>query len=402
MGLPRKRRYYKLTERVCQQAGPGWHGDGFGLYLDVRPSGSRAFVQRLVIDGRRRDLGLGGFPVTSLRAAREKAMEHLRLRNRGVDPVAHRGRQSGAPTVRELLEVVIKARKSSWRGALTEASWRRDFERHVFPAVGSVPVDRVSVRDVSRIVEPHWRGKGSPGCSVRQRLDVLFRRAVVLKYRTDNPAHELLDLLSDMRREPDHRPSLPHDELRSALEALRASSAPEVVKDVLVFLVLTAARLSEATGALWSEITFDKSMWSIPGLRMKAGHNHDVPLSMQALEVLQRVRVPGDPFVFRFRRPDGKLGPVSGESLNYWMHKLQLRDSDGRQAVVHGFRSSFRSWNLEVERAPGEVAEAALAHRGSAIVRAYLRDGPLFNVRVQVMQAWADYVLPRSSRGFSR
>lgn len=237
------------------------------------------------------------------------------------------------------------------------------------------------------------------GYLVRQRLDVLFRRAVVLKYRSDNPAHQLLDVLHAVRREAEHQPSLPHSQVRSALEDLRASSAPDVVKDVLVFIVLTAARLSEATGATWSEIKVEKSLWSVPASRMKGGHAHDVPLSLQALSILRRVRNHGDPaFVFRFRSSDGNTRPVSGESLNYWMRKLGLCDNAGRRAVVHGFRASFRSWALEVARAPGEAAEAALAHRGTATVRAYLRDGPLFDSRIDLMQAWGDYVDPRPSR----
>lgn len=395
MARHRKRQYFKLTERDCHKARPGRYGDGLGLYLDVRPSGGRAFVHRIVVNGRRRDIGLGGFPAVTLDKAREAALENLRLRRRGL---AHRIGKKTVPTVRELLPKVINLRKRSWRGSETEASWARDFKRYVFPLVGDIPVDRITIAQVNRIVEPHWHGRGSPGYLVRQRLDVLFRHAVVLKHRSDNPAHELLDLLPAMRREPAHHPSLPHVQLRSALEVLRASSAPAVVQEVLVFLVLTAARLSEATGALWSEIDFNKSVWNVPGSRMKAGHDHAVPLSMQAIEVLHRVRVPGDPFVFRFRRRDGKLGPVSGESLRYWMRKHELRDSDGQQAVVHGFRASFVSWNLQVGRAPGEAAEAALAHRGSPTFRAYLRDGPLFEVRVALMQTWADYVLPRAAR----
>lgn len=393
----RKRPYFKLSERDCHNAGPGRHGDGLGLYLDVRPAGSRAFLHRIVINGVRRDIGLGPFPTVTLDAAREAVLENLRLRRQGGDPLAHR-RQKSAPTVEEFLPRVINLRKSTWRGANTEASWLRDFKNHVFPSVGNVPVDRVTIEDVARIVEPHWKGRNSAGCIVRQRLDVLFRHAVVLKYRPDNPAHELLDLLPAVRRDPPHRASVPHAQLRSALEVVRASSAPEVVKDVLAFIVLTSVRLSEATGALWSEIHFDKAMWSIPGPRMKAGYDHDVPLSTQAIEILRRVRVFGNPSVFRFRRRDGNLGRVSGESLNYWIRKLKLRDSDNKQAVVHGFRASFRSWNLQVGGAPGEAAEAALAHRGSPTVRAYLRDGPLFDVRIALMQAWADYVLPRSSR----
>ena len=99
--------------------------------------------------------------------------------------------------------------------------------------------------------------------------------------------------------------------------------------------------------------------------------------------------------------PDGRMeswARVRSQTLNYWLRKLELRDSDNKQAVVHGFRASFRSWNLQDGRVPGEAAEAALAHRGSPTVRAYLRDGPLFDVRVGLMQNWADYVLPSSSR----
>lgn len=393
-----KRRVFRLTERVCQQARPGKHGDGFGLFLHVRRNGGRAFVHRIVVNGRRVDIGIGPFPIVTLAQAREAVLENHRLKRQGIDPLVHRRQKSGAPTVPELLEKVIEARKPSWRGAQTEASWRRCFKQYVFPVVGDTPVDRVTIKDVTRIVEPHWQGRGSAGYLVRQRLDVLFRRAVVLRYRSDNPAHELLDVLTAMRREPAHHPSLPHPLVRSALEDLRASSAPDVVKDVLVFIVLTAARLSEATGALWSEINSDNAIWSLPASRMKAGHKHDVPLSTQALSILHRLRDHGDPaFVFRFRASDGKARPVSGESLNYWMRKLELRDNDGRRAVVHGFRASFRSWALEVAQAPSEAAEAALAHRGTATGRAYLRDGPLFDARVDLMQAWADYVDPRCS-----
>ena len=402
MDRPLKRRLYRLTPRVCHQLRPGRHGDGFGLYLDVRPTGTRAFVHRIVINGRRRDIGLGPFPVVTLAEAREAALENLRLRRQGVDPLAHRLRKRGAPTVRELLEKVIEARERSWRGAQTQASWRRCFKRcfkqYVFPSVGDTPVDRVTIEDVTRIVEPHWHGRGSAGYLVRQRLDVLFRHAVLLKHRAENPAHQLLDVLLPVQREPAHHPSLPHVQVRSALAALRASSAPEGVKDILPFIILTAARLSEATGAVWSEVDFGKCMWGVPAPRMKAGHPHHVPLALQALSLLHRVRHHGDPvFVFRFRSSDGKTRPVSGESLNYWLRRLGVRDSDGRWTVVHGFRSSFRSWALEVAHAPGEAAEAALAHRGTATVRAYLRDGPLFNARVDLMQTWADYVDPRPS-----
>ena len=320
-----KRRVYRLTERVCQQARPGKHGDGFGLYLRVRRNGSRAFVQRLVVNGRRVDIGLGPFPIVTWPTPRPGSGESA-TQTSGHRPAGPSSSEEGSANRPRAPRQGHRGAERSWRGAQTEASWRRCFQQYVFPVAGDTPVDLVTIEQVTRIVEPHWQGRGSAGYLVRQRLDVLFRRAVVLKYRSDNPAHQLLDVLAAVRREPAHHPSVPHPQVRSALEDLRASSAPEVVKDVLVFIVLTAARLSEATGALWSEIDGDKAIWSLPAARMKAGHKHDVPLSAQALSILHRVRAHGDPaFVFRFRASNGKARPVSGESL-------ELLDAQARAA----------------------------------------------------------------------
>ena len=187
---------------------------------------------------------------------------------------------------------------------------------------------------------------------------------------------------------------------RAAMEALRASSAPEVVKDVLLFIVLTAARLSEATGAVWSEIHFDDRVWTLSPDRMKAGREHEVPLSAQAIELLRRRQREGQPgpFVFRFRSSRGRLRPVTGESLNYWLRKLDLRDSQHRPVVTHGFRTTFRVWTVEVDDASSAVGEAALAHLPSSRTEAAYRRTKAFDKRQGLMQRWADYVVPLSSR----
>ena len=158
-----KRFFHRLTDRVCRQAGPGRHADGCGLYLDVRPSGSRAFVQRIVVNGRRCDNGLGGYPVTTLAKAREKGMDNLRVRDEGGDPLALRREKKRVPVLSELLETVINVRRPSWRGSQTDASWRRSFTRYVFPIVGDIPIDKVTIKHLTKIVEPHWLGRGSAG-----------------------------------------------------------------------------------------------------------------------------------------------------------------------------------------------------------------------------------------------
>ena len=182
------------------------------------------------------------------------------------------------------------------------------------------------------------------------------------------------------------------------MEVFRASSAPEVVKDLLFFIVLTAARLAEGVEATWSEIDFDDSVWTLSKDRMKAGRQHEVPLSFQALEILRRVRAQGhpDPFIFRFRPSHGRARPVTGESLIYWLHKFGLRDSANRLVVTHGFRTTFCVWAAEVDSAEELVSEAALAHGPKSRTQAAYRRTTVFDKRVGLMQRWADYVVPRS------
>ena len=350
-----KYQHGRLTDRVVRQARPGRHGDGHGLHLYVRPSGTRSWVQRLVVDGVRLDRGLGAYPLVTLAEARAAALENRCVARSGGDPFASRVRKA-VPTLREVAEQVIAAGRPSWTGAHTELDWRRGLDKFVFPRLGDRRVDQVTLEDVIAVVQPEWNGRGSTGYLLRQRIDAILRWAVVKKYRLDNPAQQALDLLPKVRREPDHRPSLSYTKVAAAMTALRASSAPAVIKDLVLFIVLTAARLSEATKAPWSEIDFDDRVWSLPAGRMKAGRKHDVPLSGQALDLLQHVRGRGEfgPFVFCLRSSRGRLRPVTGETLNYWLRKLDLRDSEDRFVVTHGFgrRRRARSRDLPfVDRA---------------------------------------------------
>ena len=387
----------RLTERSVRTVGPGRHGDGHGLYLFVRPSGTRSWVQRIVIGGQRYDLGLGGHPLVSLDDARDVAFKNRRVARSGGDPRASRPGRA-APTLRVVLEQVIASRRPGWRGSQTEPDWRRSFDKYIFPRLGDVRVDQVTLDDVIAVVQPYWKGRGSTGYLLRQRFDAVLRWAEAKKYRLGNPANQALELLTKVHREPDHLASLSHTKVRAAMEALRASSAPEVVKDLLLSIVLTAARLSEAANACWSEIDFHDFVWTLSKERMKAGREHQVPLSVQALEILRRMRDQGhpDPFVFRFRPSHGPGRPVTGESLNYWLRKLDLRDSANRRVVTHGFRTTFCVWAVEVDSADDVVAEAALAHGPSSRTKAAYRRTTAFDKRVGLMQRWADYVVPRS------
>ena len=388
----------QLTDLAVRQARPGRHADGQGLYLFVRPNGARSWVQRLVICGRRRDLGLGGYPLVTLAQARALALENRKRARAGGDPTAVRARRT-APVVREIVEAVIKARSGNWSTRGTKRKWCHVFETLVFPRIGDKPVNLVSLDDLREIVAPHWKGRGSTGYMLRQHLDCVMKWAVAHKYRPDNPAAELSVLLPKVKAVVHHHPSLPYPKGPAAMAAVGASEADPAVKFMLLFLVLCASRFSEAARVCWSELDVDGRVWTLPADRMKSRRRHQVPLSAQALELLERARALGRSggLVFQVCNRRGVYRPVAPPAVTRLLRSLDLFDDEGRRVVPHGFRSTFRVWAMEEAQAPFEVCEAALAHvQSDQTVAAYARSD-LFNVRRELMQRWADYMVPRKA-----
>ena len=397
----------QLSEHEVRRALPGRHADGNCLYLFVRPTGARSWIQRLVIGGRRRDLGLGSYAFVSLTEARRRAAENRRVARSGGDPTATRRRETApetAPRMRAVVEAVIAARRSNWRSAGTEKKWRRLFETFVFPRIGDKPVSRVTLDDVRDIIVPHWKGRGSIGYVLRQHLDYVIRWAVAHGYRPDNPAEQLNVLLPRVKTVVNHHPSLPYTKAAAAMAAVEASRVDEAVKLLLVFVVLCASRLGEAAGARWSEIDVARRAWTLPPERMKSQRPHRVPLSVQALDVIERARAlkrPGSLVFAGWHRCAGPR-PVAPSAVARLLQALGLRDEQRRRIVVHGFRSTFRVWAMEQAQASFEVCEAALAHvQVDQTVAAYARSD-LFEARRALMQQWADYVLPRPANGAGR
>ena len=148
----------RLTDVVARQAAPGRHADGNGLYLFVRDTGSRHWVQRITIHGRRRELGLGPYPVVSLANARDVALDNRRTVRDGGDPAPEAERKTG-PTFGRVYETVTEIRRKNWDTTTTEAYWRRGFEKHVLPVIGPKPVAAVTLDDVRGIVLPLWGGR---------------------------------------------------------------------------------------------------------------------------------------------------------------------------------------------------------------------------------------------------
>lgn len=367
---------------------PGRYGDGDGLYVVVRPSGTKSWVQRAVVHGRRRDIGLGGYPTVTLARARERAAENRIAIAYGRDPVAEK-RRPIVPTFEDAAYEVHAMSLPRWRSGKNALQWLSSVERHAFPLFGHKRIDDIDRGDVLRVLTPIWTAKPEQARRVRRRLKAIFKWAQTHGYIAVNPAGEVLDgALVPQPAVKEHFRALPYEDVPAALKTVEASSASLSSRLCLRFLVLTAARSGEARGAPWSEMDIYGREWRIPNDRMKGGYTHRIPLSDAALQVLGWARGLDDSSGFVFPSPM-KLGrPLSDMTLTKILRSIDLAD----RATVHGFRTSFKTWCMEQTDTPWAVGEAALAHILGNSTEAAYAGSDLFERRRTLMQQWADYV----------
>lgn len=345
-------------------------------------------MQRIVIHGRRRDLGLGGYPAIGLAEARALALANKALVTAGRDPLAERHR-ANVPTFREAAKKVYEANLPRWRNGKHTVNWWGSLERHAFPVIGDVKVDRIRRSDVLAVLEPIWTVRPETARRVRQRIRTILRWCEAHDYCAANAAGEALNgALPPMPRLKAHHRALPYREVAEALETVDASDASLAAKLCLRFLVLTAARSGEARGAIWDEIDEDALEWRIPAGRMKGGVQHRVPLSDPALAVLQQASQLRDDSGLVFPSPAKPRNPMSDMTLTKVLRATGLAE----RATVHGFRSTFRDWAAECTSAPHAVMELSLAHAvGSSVEQAYARSD-LIAKRRMLMDQWGRFV----------
>ena len=374
-------RTVKPTERLRR------YGDGNGLYLLVKPGprgGGKSWVQRLAINGTRRDLGLGSAELVTLAEARQAAHDNRRLARAGTDPRAAGQRVS--PMFAEAAEAVIAMHRPAWKpGGGSEGQWRSTFERYAYPRIGRKPVHAIDTADLMAVLQPLWIPKHETARRLRLRIGQVMKWAIAQGYRTDNPAGDAVGAaLPKVDARPVHQRALPYAEVGAALAAVRRTAAAAAAKLAFEFMVLCAARSSEARLATWDEIDLHRAVWTIPAERMKAAREHRVPLSDRALDVLREAAAIHDrELVFP--------APSAGRSLSVAALGDVVREAR-IDAVPHGFRSSFRDWAAEQTETPHAVMEAALAHVvGNRAEAAYARSD-LFERRRTLMQQWADYL----------
>ena len=244
----------RLSAAFVRNAPVGRHCDGNGLYLVVKPTGTRSWIQRIAIRRRRRDIGLGSVRLVSLAEAREKALANRKLARDGGDPLADRRRAKRIPLFAALAERVWNQLRQGWRHPRHARDWWRSFENYVFPRIGQRPVSEVTAADVLEILEPIWHTKPKTARRLRQRIRAVLECAVALEYRADNPCDRLGPVLGPHDLAVRHFQALPHAEVAAAVAAVHASRALPALKLAFEFLVLTAGRSGEVRGALWAEM----------------------------------------------------------------------------------------------------------------------------------------------------
>ncbi|MDI1282265.1 site-specific integrase [Brevundimonas sp.] len=387
---------------VARLTVPGFYfvGGVAGLALQVLPTSGRTWILRATIGGRRRDMGLGGYPDVTLAGAREAARRARELIRNGEDPIerAKAARKALAAdtakafTFSEAAEAFISGQKAAWRNSKHRAQWSSSLNAYVYPVMGNLSVADVELAHVSKVLDPIWTTKTETASRVRGRMEQVLDWATARGYRTGpNPARwrgHLDKLLPKPSRvsKPTHHRALPTKEIGQFMERLRGAEG--IGARALTFAILTAARSCEVRGATWAEIDMVGRVWIVPASRMKAGREHRVPLSTLAMEVLETLpRIAGSDLVFQ--APRG--GQLSDMTLSAVLRRMQV------PAVPHGFRSTFRDWAAEYTAFPSEVAEMALAHTVGNKVEAAYRRGDLFEKRRRLAEDWADFC----SRPFS-
>lgn len=369
--------------RTVQEAGK--YFDGHGLYLRVEPNGSRFWVQRITIRGKRCELGLGSPLLVPLVEARARAIENRKLAREGGDPLQAKRVARSILTFEEASKRAHAELLHTWKNPKDRAAFLSSLEAHIFQKIGKTLVPDVTSADIRQLILAARITAPEVARKLIYRISAVFKWAVAEGMRKDNPARSDALALPRPEARRSHRKALPHDEVADCITAIQSSRASASTKTALELLVLTAVRSGEVRNAVWSEIDLNAKVWEIPAERMKMKRPHRIPLSSRAVTVLTEAKGLDDGSGLVF--PGTKQGrPLSDMTLSKLVKEL------GFDADVHGFRTSFRTWAQERTNFPREVAEAALAHVvGDAVEQAYARSD-VFDKRRKMMDAWSAYL----------
>jgi integrase len=373
----------------------GRHADGGGLYLSISPNGGRRWVFLYRWRGKQTEIGFGSARDVTLARARELASRARTNLTEGINPKDAR-KPSGGATFGECADRVIEAMRPSWRNDRHTAQWEMTLRDYAAP-LRRLAVDKIVTDDVLAVLKALWNAKPETASRLRGRIERVLDAAKAQGLRSgENPARwrgHLDQLLPKRQRlTRGHHAAMAYADVAAFMLDLQSRKATAAL--ALEFAILTAARTGEVLGARWQEFDLDRAVWTVPATRMKAGHEHRVPLSRCALKIVKALHETRDSdFVFAGQIP-GK--PLSVTALLVLLRRMKI---DG--VTVHGFRSTFRDWAAECTNFSNELCEAALAHVIENKAEAAYRRGDLFDKRRKLMEYGRSIArLPRRARSW--
>ena len=406
-------------EKIIKQGKKGAYSAGGGLYLSISKSKTASWLFRYTFNGKARWKGLGPYnSVNSLKKMARKAEECKAMLSDGIDPIEYERDRKAATTgknaeaQREAMldqmtfsrcaEDYIETKKSGWKNKKHAQQWQNTLTTYAFPIIGDMPVNQIDNTHVLAILTPIWTTKTETATRIRNRIELVLSYAAALKYRSkENPAlwRGNLDLLlpkpGDLMKVKGgarHHPALPYDDMPHFMSLLMAQEG--VGAKALRLTILCTTRTSETIAAEWSEFDLDAAVWAIPAIRMKGNKVHRIPLCAEAVEILEELKAYRvGRFVFpSSKNAKGEERPLSTAAMSAVLKRMKRLD-----ITVHGFRSTFRDWVAERTSFPDRVAEMALAHKLKDGVEAAYQRGDLMDKRKDLMNAWADYCLPKKN-----
>ncbi|MBB4864031.1 integrase [Pseudomonas nitritireducens] len=352
---------------------PGTYEDGEGLRLVVQASGRKSWVLRFQLAGRRREMGLGGFPQVSLKDARVKTANCRRQLADGIDPLAARDAEREAQqasqrsskakllTFEDVAREYFEAHSSGWSDSWRKG-WIRKLEIYVFNRIGKLAISKVATDELLAILRPIWATKNRTANEVRSQIEQILDAAKARGLRSgENPARwrgHLDNLLSRTDKKKARK--------QTSFAALAWKNTPKLMQQLkqlntrnaqaMQLLIMTGARTHMVRFAQWSEFDFEQRTWSLSAERMKARSAFVIPLADAVIHLLQEIpNIDDSPYLFPGQ---GRSGVMHGNAMRDLL-QIELGHAD---VTCHGFRSSFRDWAGECTDHPREICELALAH----------------------------------------
>jgi integrase len=378
----------------------GLLSDGGGLYLQISSVGTKSWLLRFKLLGKRREMGLGSYRDVSLAEAREKAAENRKLVKKNIDPIEQRKSSQkalaklaeGKKTFKECALEYIASMEAGWKHPKHSQQWKNSLINYVYPVFGDWPIDQVDREAIQKVLTPIWNTKTETAGRIRGRIERILDWARVKEYRSgENPAYwrgnlEHLYTKPSKIMDVKHMPSLPYEKMASFLLSLKKKES--LAARAVELLIYTVTRPTEALSAKWSELDLEARTWTIPKDKMKGNIEHVIPLSDQCADMLENLHQFEDSaFLFPSTKKDKHLS----SSAMLKLIKTIGEEIEFPDITAHGFRASFKTWTSDTQNFDWQAVEFCLAHKIKDKAAAAYHRSNLLEKRKVIMSAWANH-----------